>query len=126
MAKPIYVKFDVSKDLENSALEALELVRDTGKIKKGTNEVTKMIERGLAKLVYISEDVEPEEIVAHLPPLCEEKKTPYIYVKSKRELGASCGVNISSAAVAIVDVGKGKSSIEKIIKTIDSLKKREA
>jgi len=66
MAKPIYVKFEVPAELENKALEALELARDTGKIKKGTNEVTKSIERGVAKLVLIGEDVQPEEIVAHI------------------------------------------------------------
>ena len=34
-------KFDVPEELTNKALEALELARDTGKIKKGTNELQK-------------------------------------------------------------------------------------
>lgn len=55
-------KFDVPEELTNKALEALELARDTGKIKKGTNEATKAIERGNAKLVLIAEDIEPAEI----------------------------------------------------------------
>jgi large subunit ribosomal protein L7Ae len=58
--------FDVPEELVNRALEALELARDTGKIKKGTNEATKAIERGNAKLVLIAEDIEPAEIVAHI------------------------------------------------------------
>ena len=69
MAKPIFVKFDVPDEIESKALEALESARDTGKIKKGTNEVTKAIERGIVQLVLISTDVQPEEIVAHIPPL---------------------------------------------------------
>ncbi|MGZ7129912.1 MAG: 50S ribosomal protein L7Ae, partial [Halobacteriota archaeon] len=41
MAKPMFVKFDIPDEIENKSLEALESARDTGKIKKGTNEVTK-------------------------------------------------------------------------------------
>ena len=77
MAKPSYVKFEVPKELAEKALEAVEIARDTGRIRKGTNETTKAVERGQAKLVIIAEDVDPEEIVAHLPPLCEEKEIPY-------------------------------------------------
>ena len=68
-------KFDVPEELTNKALEALELARDTGKIKKGTNEATKAIERGNAKLVLIAEDIEPAEIVAHIAPLSEDRKS---------------------------------------------------
>lgn len=58
MAKPAYIKFDIPQELQDKALEALELARDTGKIRKGTNEVTKAIERGVAQLVLIGEDVQ--------------------------------------------------------------------
>ncbi|HJJ76383.1 MAG TPA: 50S ribosomal protein L7ae, partial [Methanocorpusculum sp.] len=44
MAK-IYQMFEVPEELQNKALEALELARDTGKIKKGANEATKAVER---------------------------------------------------------------------------------
>ena len=66
---PVYVKFDVPNELEESVLEAVEVARDTGRVKKGTNEVTKAVERGEAELVVIAEDVQPEEIVLHLPAL---------------------------------------------------------
>ncbi|MFB6196219.1 MAG: 50S ribosomal protein L7ae, partial [Haloplanus sp.] len=42
----VYVNFDVPADLAESAIEALEVARDTGSVKKGTNETTKAIERG--------------------------------------------------------------------------------
>jgi len=66
--KPIYVRFEVPKELANQVYEAVEKARDTGKVRKGVNETTKAIERGEAKLVVIAEDVDPAEIVAHLPP----------------------------------------------------------
>ncbi len=117
-----YVKFEVPEELQSTSLEAVELARTTGSVKKGTNESTKTIERGLAKLVLISEDITPEEIVMHLPPLCEEKGIPYLYVKSQRDLGAACGINKGCASVAIVDPGKAEEAIEKIAEELNKLK----
>ncbi|MDI9616257.1 MAG: 50S ribosomal protein L7Ae [Methanothrix sp.] len=122
MARPIYVRFDVPPELAAKSLEALELARDTGRIKKGTNEATKAVERGVAKLVIIGEDVEPPEIVAHLPPLCEEKNTPYVYVKKQSDVGAAAGLSVKSAAAAIIEPGKGKELLEEIIQKLQALK----
>ncbi|HQF17606.1 MAG: 50S ribosomal protein L7Ae [Methanosaeta sp. PtaB.Bin039] len=122
MARPIYVRFDVPPELASKALEALEMARDTGRIKKGTNEATKAIERGVAKLVLIGEDIEPPEIVAHMPPLCEEKTTPYIYIKKQTDIGAASGLGVKSAAAAIVEPGKGKELIDDIVSKLQALK----
>ena len=119
-----YVKFEVPKDLSDKVLRAVELANTTGKVKRGTNETTKAVERGVAKLVVIAEDVDPEEIVMHLPPLCEERKVPYVYVPSKAELGRASGIDVASASVAIVEEGDAKAAIEEIIKAVEKLKKK--
>ncbi|MCG2735169.1 MAG: 50S ribosomal protein L7Ae [Candidatus Methanoperedens sp.] len=118
-----YIKFEVPVELANKALSALELARDTGKIKKGTNEATKAIERGIAKLVIIGEDVNPPEIVAHIPALCDEKNTPYIFVKKQVELGAACGLSVGSGAAAIVEPGKAKEMVDDVAQKVQALKK---
>ncbi|MQY68420.1 MAG: 50S ribosomal protein L7ae [Hadesarchaea archaeon] len=123
MAKSIYVRFEVPKELADKAYEAVENVRDKGKLRKGTNETTKAIERKRAVLVVIAEDVDPVEIVAHLPPLCDEKGIPYIYVPSKRELGAAAGIDIGAAAISIVEAGQAKEVVKEIIERIRELKK---
>ena len=51
---------------EDNVLEAIEVAKATGKIKKGSNEVTKAIEKGTAKLVAYASDVEPKEVVMHM------------------------------------------------------------
>ena len=119
----MYIKFEVPAELSNKALEALEMARDTGKIRKGTNETTKAIERGIAKLVIIGEDVNPPEIVAHMPALCEEKNTPYIYVKKQVELGAASGLTVGSGAAAIIEPGRGKELVEEVAQKVQALKK---
>jgi large subunit ribosomal protein L7Ae len=96
----------------DNVLEIIEIARDTGKIRKGVNETTKAVERGIAKLVVVAEDVEPKEITMHLPPLCEEKKIPFKIVPSKNELGRAAGLDVSSAAIAVVDAGEAKKKLD--------------
>lgn len=118
-----YVKFTVPKELSDKVLQAVEIAKNTGKVRKGTNETTKAIEKGLAQLVVIAEDVEPEEIVMHLPALCEEKNIPYVYVPSKVELGRAAGIDVASASVCIVEPGDAKDLLNEINKKIEEVKK---
>ncbi|MEB3756347.1 MAG: 50S ribosomal protein L7Ae [Desulfurococcales archaeon] len=123
MSKPFYVRFEVPSDLAEKAYEAVEKAKETGKLKKGTNETTKVVERGIAKLVVIAEDVDPPEIVAHLPLLAEEKKIQYVYVPSKKKLGEAAGIEVQAASVAIVDPGEAASLVNEIAEKVKELKK---
>ncbi|MFC4357095.1 50S ribosomal protein L7Ae [Halobium salinum] len=118
---PVYVEFEVPADLQERAIEALEVARDTGTVKKGTNETTKSIERGNAQLVYIAEDVSPEEIVMHLPELCEEKGIPFVYVETQDDVGHAAGLEVGSAAAAIVDAGDAEDDVEDISQKVEDL-----
>ncbi|MEE3208107.1 MAG: L7Ae/L30e/S12e/Gadd45 family ribosomal protein, partial [Candidatus Thermoplasmatota archaeon] len=69
MANPIYVTYEAPKELSEKAYLAIEAARDTGKIHKGANEVTKRVERSQAKLVVMALDISPPEILAHMPML---------------------------------------------------------
>ena len=120
---PMYVRFETPKELADKVYQLAEFARDTGKIRKGTNEVTKLVERGNAKFVIMSEDVSPEEILAHMPLLCEEKGIPYGYVPSKQELGVACGLEKPTASVAVMDAGKGKALMEELTGKLAGLKK---
>lgn len=118
MSKPYYVKFETPKELVNAIYELLRVATQSGKVRKGTNETTKAVERGQGKLVVIAEDVEPPEVVAHLPIICEERKCPYVYVPSKQELGKSVGIDVGTAAACIIDAGEGQQVLEQIINSI--------
>ncbi|MFC5367421.1 50S ribosomal protein L7Ae [Salinirubrum litoreum] len=119
---PVYVNFEVPADLAERSLEALEVARDTGSVKKGTNETTKAVERGNADLVYIAEDVQPEEIVMHLPELCDEKGIPFVFVETQDEVGQAAGLEVGSAAAAIVDAGEAEDDVEDIGSKVEELR----
>ncbi len=91
--------------------QIVEKARKTGKVEKGTNEVTKAIERGTAKLVVYASDVEPKEIVMHLPVLCKEKNIPCQEVDSKQKLGIAVGLPVSASSVVVIDAGESQKDI---------------
>ena len=99
---------------ESKVLHAVEIAKNTGKIRIGTNETTKAVERGIAKLVVVADDVEPKEVIMHLGPLCEEKKILYSTINSKQDLGRAVGLKVPTAAVAIVEEGDAKKTIEEL------------
>lgn len=98
--------------MSEKAYEAIEVAKQSGKLKKGTNEVTKAIEKGQAKLVVVAQDVSPKEITMHIPMLCKEKKIPCVEVPSREELGAAAGLPLPTVAVAITDAGDAKDLLK--------------
>jgi large subunit ribosomal protein L7Ae len=123
MPKPSFVEWEPTEELQKKALEALEIAKDTGRIKKGINEATKSIERGVARLVIIAEDVEPPEIIMYLPGLCDDKKIPYIFIQNKGDLGKAVGIERPTAAVAIIVDGKAKDLVDDLVEKINGLRK---
>ncbi len=123
MSKPFYVKFEVPKEVADAAYEALQIASKTGKVRKGTNETTKAVERAQAKLVVIAENVDPPEIVAHLPILCEERKVPYVYVPSKEKIGESVGIDVPAASACIIEEGEAASLVKEIVSRVEDLKR---
>jgi len=91
--------------------QIIEKARKTGKVEKGTNEVTKAIERGTAKLVVYAVDVEPKEIIQHLSVLCKEKKIPCQEADSKQKLGIAVGIPVSASSVAVIEAGDAENDI---------------
>ena len=57
-------------------VQILDLVQQASnykQLKKGANEATKTLNRGITDLIIMAADTEPLEILLHLPLLCEDK-----------------------------------------------------
>ena len=91
-----------------SIYNTIEKARKNGKIEKGINEVTKAIERGQAEVVAYAEDVNPKELVQHIPVLCKEKGIPCKTVDSREKLGAAAGIKVPTSSIAVTDLGEAK------------------
>ncbi|GAB4311925.1 MAG: 50S ribosomal protein L7Ae [Promethearchaeota archaeon] len=117
-----YVNVKIPEELKKKIVDALVKVAESGKIKKGMNETTKAIERGVAKLVVIAEDVDPPEVVMHLPLLCQEKNVPCGFVNTRSELGKACGLKVKASSVAVVDPGSAADEVTQVGEQIKALK----
>jgi large subunit ribosomal protein L7Ae len=113
----------LSKEKLDSVYEVVEVARATGKIRKGTNEATKAIEKGVAKFVVFAQDVQPAEVTMHIPLLCKEKGIPCFGVPSREELGSAAGLVVPTAAVAVVEPGNAKKLIADFSKEAESASK---
>ena len=122
LARPYFAKFDTPKEISDAAYEALRQSKQTGKIRKGTNETTKAIERGIAKLVIIAEDVEPPEVVAHLPIICEERSVPFVFVPTRASMGPALGIDVGAASACIVEPGDAQPLIDQVVAEVSKLK----
>ncbi|XP_024031009.1 NHP2-like protein 1 isoform X2 [Morus notabilis] len=92
-------------------------------IKKGANEATKTLNRGISEFVVLAADTEPLEILLHLPLLAEDKNVPYVFVPSKQALGRACGVTrpVIACSVTTNEGSQLKSQIHQLKDAIEKL-----
>ena len=111
----VHIAFETPKDIPEQVYELVKAIGKDGrgKIKKGANEVTKAAERGIASMIVMAENVNPGELLAHVPMICKEKGIPFIYVEDQGYLADSAGMTAGTrtAAVAVLDVDKEAQDI---------------
>ena len=106
----VHIAFETPKDVQDSVYELVKLVGSgEGRLKKGSNEVTKAAERGTAQMIVMAENVNPAELLAHIPLICKEKNIPFIYVEDQAYLAEAAGMSsgAKTAAIALMEVSKG-------------------
>ncbi|CDR38624.1 CYFA0S02e03818g1_1 [Cyberlindnera fabianii] len=87
--------------LTQQILDVAQQASSLRQLKKGANEATKTLNRGISEFIIMAADTEPIEILLHLPLLCEDKNVPYVFVPSKTALGRACGVSRPVIAASI-------------------------
>lgn len=67
----------------------------------GTKQVNKFIAKGQVNKVFLARDAEPH-IIEPIKELCHQKNITVVMVDTMEDLGKACGIEVGSAAVAIV------------------------
>ena len=62
----VHVRYETPEDVSNKIYELVQACNG-GRIKRGSNEVTKVALRKTAAFVVLAEDVNPPELVNHIP-----------------------------------------------------------
>jgi len=109
--------------LTNQILDLVQQASHFKQLKKGANEVTKTLNRGIAEFIVLTADTEPIEILLHLPLLCEDKNVPYVFVPSKAAVGRACGVTrpVIACSVTTNEARDLNSQIQTIKLAIEKL-----
>ena len=110
-------------DLTIALLDLVQQATNYKQTKKGANEATKTLNRGISEVIIMAADAEPIEILLHLPLLCEDKNVPYVFVPSKIALGRACGVSrpVIACSITTNEASQLKSSIEGMKLKIEQL-----
>ncbi|GAA5862193.1 hypothetical protein JCM8097_005997 [Rhodosporidiobolus ruineniae] len=109
--------------LTNQILDLVQQASHYKQLKKGANEATKTLNRGICEFIVMTADTEPIEILLHLPLLCEDKNVPYVFVPSKTALGRACGVSrpVIAASITTNEARELRSQIDTIKNQIERL-----
>lgn len=109
--------------LTESILGVVQQAASYKQLKKGANEATKTLNRGISEFIVMAADAEPLEILLHLPLLCEDKNVPYVFVKSKQALGRACGVSrpVISCSITTSEGTQIKTNVEETKLKIEKL-----
>ena len=106
----VHISFETPQDVQEQVYEMIKIIGKDGRVrvKKGSNEVTKSAERGTAQMIVMAENVNPGELLAHIPMICKEKEIPYIYVEDQSYLAEAAGMSAGTktAAIAVMQVDK--------------------
>ncbi|KAL6506841.1 RNA binding protein snu13 [Orobanche hederae] len=96
---------------------------ESKQLKKGANEATKTLNRGISEFIVMAADTEPIEILLHLPLLAEDKNVPYVFVPSKQALGRACGVTrpVIACSVTTNEGSQLKAQIQNLKDAIEKL-----
>lgn len=110
-------------ELSIQILQLVQQAQNYKQLKKGANEATKSLNRGLSEFIVMAADTQPLEILLHLPLLCEDKNVPYVFVRSKAGLGRACGVTRPVVACSVLanEGGQLKPQIKAIQQEIERL-----
>lgn len=109
--------------LTNTLMDIVQQATNYKQLRKGANEATKTLNRGISEFIVMAADTEPLEILLHLPLLCEDKNVPYVFVPSKAALGRACGVSrpVIAASITTNEGSQLKSQIQQLKIAIEKL-----
>lgn len=87
-------------------------------VRAGVNTVTSLVESKKAQLVVIANDVDPIELVLHLPSLCRKMGVPYCIVKNKSRLGRLVRRKTCTAVALSAMNPEDRSALSKVVESV--------
>merc|ERR1711988_258954 len=77
------------KKLAKKLFKCIKKATKAKQVLRGVKEVVKAVRKGTKGVCVIAGNISPMDVISHLPILCEDQDVPYVYVRSKEDLGAA-------------------------------------
>merc|ERR1711898_30142 len=75
--------------LSKKLFKCIKKATKAKQVLRGVKEVVKAVRKGTKGVCVIAGNISPMDVISHLPILCEDNDVPYVYVRSKEDLGAA-------------------------------------
>merc|ERR1712070_452539 len=109
--------------LSKKLFKCIKKATKTKQVLRGVKEVVKAVRKGQKGVCVIAGNISPMDVISHLPILCEDNDVPYIYVRSKEDLGAAGLTKRPTSCMLLapgikkgLDEPEGFSEVEKKVK----------
>lgn len=105
---PYRKRFSHTIETETNCISAAK----SNTLKRGVKEVVKTLRKSppsapgytsFPGVVVIAGDISPQDVISHLPVLCEDHNVPFIFVTSRAELGAAAKTKRPTSVVMIME-----------------------
>lgn len=90
-------------------------------VKRGVKEVGKALRKNLKGLVVFAADVSPVDVLSHIPVQCERKTIPYIFIRSRLQLGLNSDTKRPTSVIMMTfptEENKTSKKLKKIYKKV--------
>jgi H/ACA ribonucleoprotein complex subunit 2 len=107
---------DDAKELKK-ILKTVKKSAKTKTLRRGVKEVVKALRKSQTTssdpsnpiaIVVIAADISPMDVISHIPVLCEDHSVPYIYIKSRAQLGEASATKRPTSVVMVSRDRTGK------------------
>jgi H/ACA ribonucleoprotein complex subunit 2 len=98
---------------ELNSANAIDPAAKTKTLRRGVKEVVKALRKSAINgpsssgtsnptaICIIAADISPMDVISHIPVLCEDHNIPYIYVRSRAELGEASATKRPTSVVMV-------------------------
>ena len=73
-----------------------------GNVIVGAKQLRKALRNGVARRVFLARDADPA-IVLPIAQACRDAHIEFAWIRSMKDLGRACGIEVGAAAAAVVD-----------------------
>ena len=77
-------------EFTKTLLDLIQQAANYKQLRKGANEATKTLNRGISEFIVMAADAEPLEILLHLPLLCEDKVSLLLNIRQSLFYKINC------------------------------------